>query len=292
MTRLVDMLLTYYREHPSTPDRMNSLLKMKANFDRSGTFQEAHRSHPRITIERVDTLPSLEENNTPWQADSEEVKLGATPSPPLPPTGVFSAENISSSRPTSQSTSTEFSPQSGLVEINRLLEIDPTLIPAYLERANLYEDLKQYAQAIADYTHILEQEPQNITARLEKAKLYEDLKQYDQAIADYEFILSQEPQHETALFGRGKIHLDTGNHKDAIKDYNALIEINNTLAEAFHNRGLAYQRIGKFKTARQDLTQAIALKPNYTSAYQNRGIVFSELGDYDAAIDEYLFTGF
>ena len=227
MARLLEMLTAYQREHPATPGQIRGLAKMRENFAKSNTLQEPRRAGAdiRLTIEPIETSSSLEDNLPPS----------------LPPPPSRSKEQVT------------ISPQSTLPELNRLIELDPTLIPPYLERAKIYKD-----QGL-----------------------------YDKAMADYKHILMREPDHETALFNCGKIHLDTGNYAQAIKDYDALIKTNDTMAEAFHNRGLARQRRGEFQSARQDFTRAIELEPNYTAAYQNRGIVCSELGNYDTAISNF-----
>jgi len=51
-----------------------------------------------------------------------------------------------------------------IADFTKVIELDPQMIQAYINRASVYKKQKNYVQAIADYNKLLEKNPQDIMA--------------------------------------------------------------------------------------------------------------------------------
>jgi len=69
---------------------------------------------------------------------------------------------------------------------------------AYNNRGIVYDDLKEYDKAMADYNKANEINPQYAMAYNNRGSVYYDLKEYDKAIKDYNKALGIDPKHPYA----------------------------------------------------------------------------------------------
>ena len=83
---------------------------------------------------------------------------------------------------------------------------------AYFGRGTIYDDLKQYERAIADYNKALELNPSLAEAYNNRGYAYTDLGQYDAAI-------KIEPNYGYAYWHRGKCHEAKGDRSKAQADF-------------------------------------------------------------------------
>lgn len=144
-------------------------------------------------------------------------------------------------------------PQAALEDLNRAIELDPTMAQAYYERGNLWFQLGDRQRAIADYTQ---------TIRLA-------------------------PNLPKAYVNRGTVRAESGDEQGAIEDYTQAIQLDPTFPAAYLNRCLSRSNLEDHQAAIADCTQALNLQPNSVRAYQNRGLARRRLGDLTGAIDDF-----
>ena len=159
--------------------------------------------------------------------------------------------------------------QAQLEDLNKAIELDPSLADAYFERGNLYamnlpKAIGGYEKAVADLSRFLELKPNDCSARHNRALWYEQLHQYDNAIADY-----------TTL-----IEGDT--------DFSRVIKKDQQLALEYHYRGRAYQWYKKdYAKAVTDYNQALRLDPNIEGLHLHRGQCYEALGQPEKAQEDF-----
>ena len=156
----------------------------------------------------------------------------------------------------------------------------------YVQLGNFYYDLRDYTDAIANYTKSLKLKPDaNVYYNRGKAKFY--LWQHDAAITDYDTAIKIKPDFALAYRYRGLAKAFKGKHFAAITDYDTAIKIKPDDALAYNLRGLAKYRLDQYFAAIADYDIAIRLKPDFVTVYNNRGNAKVELGEYFAAITDY-----
>jgi tetratricopeptide (TPR) repeat protein len=197
--------------------------------------------------------------------------------------------------------------------VNPTIEIPDELkskvnIAAQKARAN------QAAEALALYTEILTASPNLFTVAVERGKLYQQVKDHANAIADFSTAINFRPmEYFEAYFHRCISYYESGDHAKAIPDCSKAIEINPGAAEYYYYRGLAYTALRTWDKAAADLaaanernndnadshlqlariyfemdklvgslreyTVAIQKRPGFMEAYKGRSVVKAALGD-------------
>ena len=119
----------------------------------------------------------------------------------------------------------------GMNSLTAALAIDPKFIPAYEERSEAFWELKQYRQAIRDYTDALTYE--------------------------------KNPHRRAILYGdRGLSRFNLGDYQGAVEDQTQSIRLDCTpdsydLCFQYENRAESYRKLGQVDKAISDLTSAI-----------------------------------
>jgi tetratricopeptide (TPR) repeat protein len=173
---------------------------------------------------------------------------------------------------------------------DKSIKINPNYAAAYINRGNLYCDLKKYNLALQDYNQAIKINPNDANAYFNRGNAYCNLKKYDLAIQDYNQAIKINPNDAYVYFNRGVLYKDhLKNYTLAIQDYNQAIKIKPDYANAYFNRGVLYKNhFKKYTLAIQDYNQAIKINPNYAIAYINRGILYkNHFKKYNLALQDY-----
>ena len=144
-----------------------------------------------------------------------------------------------------------------ITELNKAIELNPSLAPAYASRGGAYAKKSQYDSAIADLNRAIELDPS-------LAMAYYDL-------------------------GRN-VYLNMGKCKLAIANLNKAIELACTPEQAYiayTGRGLAYGAEEQWNLGIVDLNKAIELAPDQELAYYVRGRIYGTTGQYGLAIADF-----
>ena len=118
---------------------------------------------------------------------------------------------------------------------------------------------------------------------LDKAKL----KQYPEAIAEFSQAIAIAPEFPAAYYGRGLAYYDSGDLENAIADYNRSLNLDDRQVEVYFCRALALLATDNIQGSIIDLQVIFNLDPNYVAAYKLRANICLRLQEIDRAI-EYL----
>ena len=122
----------------------------------------------------------------------------------------------------------------------------------------------EVAKAVADFNRILELKPNDGHVRSFRAFWYGVLKQYDNAITDYTTVIEGDTDLSRFNEGRNKalaqMHLNRGqlyheakkDYAKAIADYTAALQLNPQIEGAHRLRGTCYELLGESAKAQQD----------------------------------------
>ena len=136
---------------------------------------------------------------------------------------------------------------------------NPNDVWEYYSRGNTYLHLKNYSQAIEDYTKIIKLNPNYVWAYNNRGDTYYNLKNYSQAIEDDTQVIKLDPNFAGAYYNRGVAYYNLKNYSQAIEDYTQSIKLNPKDAAAYYNRGIAYKEIGENEKAEKDFAKACEL---------------------------------
>ncbi|ABM79598.1 tetratricopeptide repeat-containing S1 family peptidase [Prochlorococcus marinus] len=177
--------------------------------------------------------------------------------------------------------------QEAIADYTKTIEIHPQNTVSYNNRGNAKQKLKDHQGAIADFNKAIAIDPQNHTAYTNRGSAKDDLGDYQGAIADYNKAIAINPQDDAAYNNRGNAKQKLKDHQGAISDYSKAIAINPQNAISYTNRGNTKDDLGDYQGAIADFNKAIEIKPDSANAYNNRGNAKDDLGDHQGAIADY-----
>jgi tetratricopeptide (TPR) repeat protein len=113
--------------------------------------------------------------------------------------------------------------------------------------------------------------PDSAEVYLVRGEHLSDLRQYDQAIAEFTAAIELKPDYAEAYNDRGFAYYLKEDLERAIADFSRAIELRPNYPKAYNSRGVAYMQ-GGYGAAKSvpDFDRAIELKPDFRYAYINR----------------------
>ena len=186
----------------------------------------------------------------------------------------------------------------------RALEIRPTS-QALFFRGYTYYRLGRTKDAVTDYSESISRFPTSSTeAYINRANIIDDLGRHQEAISDYTSALRYEvdkrtsgpfiviPKNDSTLaiiyYNRGLARQRVGNHMGAIDDYRKSIStgVKTESALAYNNIGEIKQKNGDYAGAIEDYSTALRIDPNLGVAYVNRSGALIKSGKYNESIKD------
>jgi serine/threonine protein kinase len=158
---------------------------------------------------------------------------------------------------------------------------------AYNKRGLAHASMRNYEQAIRDYTKAIQLDRHYSEAYNNRSAAHLMMENYTQAVLDCNWSLELTPHFIAALVNRGIAYTGLRNYEEALHDYNKVIELNSKNIYAYYNRGNTYIWMGNYEDALMDYTQVISLNPEFLAAYVNRGVVYDQLEDWELALADY-----
>jgi tetratricopeptide (TPR) repeat protein len=149
---------------------------------------------------------------------------------------------------------------------------------AYVYRGLVLIKKHDYRNATADFTKAAPHDPSNASSALNnRANAYELIGEYDQALEDYGRAIKLNPKNAVASFNRAGLYYTKAEYEDAIKDYDRAIDVKPDYIDAYNNRGKAYQAKGEINNALADFDIAVQCDPYNTAALQQPEILIEPL---------------
>lgn len=139
----------------------------------------------------------------------------------------------------------------------KAIVIKPDNYESYYLSAICKFELSNFNEALVDMDSIpLIYYESNSKAYHLRGKLYAELKQFIEAINDYSKALDDDPGNVEILGDRGKLFYSIGDNKRALKDYTELISEDPEIAAAYYIRGIIYVKLKEFNKACIDFKTA------------------------------------
>lgn len=151
--------------------------------------------------------------------------------------------------------------------------IDPTYVPAWMGRAEIYFRLREYLRAQYDYNTALQYQPGLIAALNNRGVVFAAQRDYARAGADFQAAMDADPDYLTAYNNRAIIYVLQGDYEAAI-----------TLIEATIQRTGIEGVIAQYRDPnRPDDAEPIPFDPLAARMYALLGIIYERraLSQYD-----------
>jgi tetratricopeptide (TPR) repeat protein len=146
-------------------------------------------------------------------------------------------------------------------EINKAIQLDPTVPEYYIRRA-------EYKIALAKF-HPRSREI------------------YESALRDASKAIEMEPDNVEYYMVRTIVNKERGEQMEAVRDYNKMIELDPDQVEAYTERGIIKMQNDLYKSAIQDFSRSIELNENNEQNYRYRALCRHNSLDFSGAYDDY-----
>jgi len=148
---------------------------------------------------------------------------------------------------------------------------------ALLKKVENVFNQKKFYEIIALLTDEVLVKQKNAELYVLRGNTCYNIKEYNNAIEDYSKAIDINPNSEIAFYNRGLALFANKEYDNAIADYTKAIDLTSDYADAYYNnRGNAWKANGKFIEAIDDYTEAIKINPAYENAYYSRGLTKKE----------------
>ncbi|KAJ3327686.1 cytochrome c oxidase subunit 1 [Blyttiomyces sp. JEL0837] len=174
-----------------------------------------------------------------------------------------------------------------LAAFSSAIEVNQTLIEAYLGRGNVYASIGNTKAAMRDYARVIHMYPRCAEAYVNMAYALQSANRFKKAWELFTFAIAINPLCTPALEGRSVVHYSMQNYFGALIDISKAIEISPTNAEYYANRGVIYQALNDFIHALHDQKEAIRLDPQYALPYFNSANLYFSQGRWEQALENY-----
>ena len=147
-------------------------------------------------------------------------------------------------------------------DFTHAMELDKTNAGYVDNRQGAFFALGQLDRALEDANHAMRLAPSYAFVYHSRAMIYDAMKLYDDAIHDLTTAISFDQNWIELLVDRGKVFAKEDRFDAAISDFNRAIERNGNLTWAIRERGLTYKRMGDKEKARSDLELVLRTEPD------------------------------
>ncbi|HEV3006363.1 MAG TPA: tetratricopeptide repeat protein [Pirellulales bacterium] len=166
-------------------------------------------------------------------------------------------------------------------DFSEAIKLEPGNSNFFTLRGNAYDQKHLYDAALADFTEAIRLDPTNLAAYNDRGCTLTNKGEYQQAEAQFNEVLRMAPDNALAYANRGTLWCFRDDLEKALADLNRSIEIDPKDNLAFVNRGRAYMKRGDYPEAMADYDQAIALDADDWYAYDGRARILATAPEFE-----------
>lgn len=179
-----------------------------------------------------------------------------------------------------------------LAQSTRILTINPQNINALLLSGIVLRNEKHNEDALIQFDNCLRVDPANTDALMHRAEMYVLLKQYNNALRDYSAARADLSTNADIINNIGICYYQSGSYQKAISFFKKAIFVNSRHPQGNFNKGIAYYNLNDFDSASVDLKavstiwdscQTDTCHAYFLDAIYYLGMCYKKTGDLPAA---------
>lgn len=167
------------------------------------------------------------------------------------------------------------------------LKNDPKNAAAFFGLGEIFAELDQTADAIANYEKALAENPALTEIYQPLGVLYYQAGEIAKADSLLTKALQAAPDSADTQLFLGSIRLSQNRNEEALSAFQKARELDPSSADAANGIGDALVRLDRQKDAIAEYQRAIALRPNYFEAYSSLGSIYFELKNFKESVAAY-----
>lgn len=175
---------------------------------------------------------------------------------------------------------------------DKLIAENPKDFKTLYSRGNGYYRQNKFGKALSDVNAAIYAAPATdkgflFDAYSLRAGIYEQMKKYDEALADYRKALSFSPKDYGTLYQIANLEFEKGDYATAKKEYQGLQKLNPRSQEALFGLARVAIKENDIASAQKLCRQAVDLEPSQAVSYMRQASVYRMMGNNADAVDDY-----
>jgi len=173
----------------------------------------------------------------------------------------------------------------------KMLANDPMQLHAYLNIAEQYVELREYAVALnslADYQRqkiAFNEQPEPLYYKI-RGLIFIRQKRYDEAVSDLKNLNKLQPDDLDGLALLGFCYYAIDKFEFGLEYFNRLIRLDNKNGKWYLYRGIYFFKKNDLNDAEGQFRFALDLDPSLYTAHYYLGKIYKERGELDSALEE------
>jgi tetratricopeptide (TPR) repeat protein len=169
-------------------------------------------------------------------------------------------------------------------DLDMTIEIDPSNVRKFRERAMLCITSGRKKKAVGDLTRVLLDSPLDVDLYFLRGQLYDELNISDRAVNDFNIVIQLKPEKTDAYFCRARCIEKIGDYKTSLKDYYYLMEVEPTKSRSWFAVGNIFLKRRETERAAMNFQKVLELDPAGPIAWQAINLL-SQCGPVDDLIN-------
>ena len=113
----------------------------------------------------------------------------------------------------------------------------------------------------------IERNPYHVDAHQQRGKVFDERKDFSEAISNYTRAIELVPERQSSYVNRSYSFIRRGELEKALSDLTIALDMNPECKVTYNNRADVYYRMGKHDLAEKDIQTALAFDPEFDLAY-------------------------
>lgn len=154
--------------------------------------------------------------------------------------------------------------EAALAALGQAIALKPDHVESYINRGNVYLDLKRHQAAIADYDAAIALHPTHALCHMAysaRGFALRELQRLAQALASYDQAILLKSDEAVTHLNRAGVLLELHRDEESLASYDRAIALQPELAEAFQGRAFSLLNLSRYEAAIASFDQSIALDP-------------------------------
>lgn len=182
--------------------------------------------------------------------------------------------------------------QATMKAYDKLIAENPKDFKTLYSRANGYYRQNQLGKALSDVNAAIHAAPATdkgflFDAYSLRGGIYEQMKKYDEALADYKKALGFSPKDYGTMYQIANLDFEKGDYASAKKDYQGLKKLNPRSQEALFGLARVAIKENDIATAQKLCKEGVELEPSQAVSYMRQASVYRMMGNNADAVDDY-----
>ena len=165
-------------------------------------------------------------------------------------------------------------------DFTKAISIYPDYYEAFVSRGLAYHKSGKLSKALDDFSFVIKKgESLNADIYYNRGVVFQDMKNYTEAISDYKACLKRSPDYDKAYYNLGIICLEQEDNEKAVEMFNKSLSINPDDVLSFVNRGYAKFKLTHYSDALNDFSHASKLDSSNYYVLKWIGLCYLKLNE-------------